>query len=718
MLKIEKIWNKIWNKKNEKYYVSFGLIIVSLILSITLYKVCLERLISGFKDIGTSFSYYFSFFFGSYEEVHPTVNDLPNIEIGDFLPFDLDVVIAKLKVYWSVFFDGDTFLGYLAFLFECFFYLLLYGSLLVPSLVLIVYIVFNGYTERHIEFKKRKGKANLFFSWIMIGIKASCDYIRKYVDFLKNHKGIFGILLTIWLVNTNMITIAAEALAWYFYWVSSFDYSSIGTQIVKLVFDLIIMLWTLPGILWAIIGYKIFDFIRVNRAYDELRHLEAKNRGFINTLPVGTLITGTMAAGKSKTGVDICLSLQNEFRDRMLNFLDRNMMRFPNFDFMAFEEDLKEAIKNREIINLATARRWVCIKHAEYDEDPMPDKLWGYDLRKYKNSYNNGLELIGIWKCLENYAQEYFVYTLTTSLIISNIAIRCDLDPVDKGFFLSFNMDFFKRDPAKVEEYSAYAHIIDFDLFRVTCQMNKENDIAGSFEFGIVFIDEFGKERQNMLELKEVKKNSVEANQKNDGFNPWVKVSRHGGTIEGFSLVRIVSAEQRPESLGADLRDLFCLLSIVGISERRSTLKFSILPDFFMSVVCPKYLKWYNKVKKYGNENVPLIKNLHRLVSCCYNYSEKRQNIFGYQREKLRRRMGDMSEEYEECVYYLMDMKIYAGRYWTDCLKGVFATRALEVGTSLYFMKTYQTSCATLDELKSQNSYFVNDVMKMYRSDL
>ncbi len=716
MKKIKEKWNQIWKKKNEKYFVSFGLIGFSLILCVTLYRVCLQRLITGIKDCGSSFVYYFSFITGNGRKViEPTVNHLPNVSIGDFLPFDLLEVQRKLGIFWSVFFDGDTFLGYLSFLLESLSKVIIFGSLIVPTVFLLGYLLVNQYTEQHIEVKQRKGRMNRFFSSVMIAIKASWDYIQKYIEFLKKHKGILGVLIVLWLINVNVMTIGFETIAWYFYWVSSFDFASIGTQLVKLTYDLIIMLWTLPGILWVVIGYKIFDVIRMKFAFEKLNHLESKNRGFDNSLPVATMICGTLAAGKTKTAVDIALSDQNEFRDRSLEMLDRNMMRFPNFNFMAYEASLKEAIAKEEIKNLYTARRYIRQKRFQFGRRPAPENIWGYDFRKYKKSYNNGLELIGVWKCLEFYAQEYFIYTMTTCLIISNIAIRSDLDPVDKGFFLSFNMDFFKRDPAKVKEYSAYSHIIDFDLFRIGCQMNKKNSIAGSFEFGVIVVSEIGKERQNTLELKEVKKNSTEANQKNDLFNAWLMTCRHAATVEGYSFIRFVCDDQRPTSWGAAARDICAVLNIKKTSDRRLTLRFCILPDFYMLVLIPKYFKWYNKVKKYGNENSPMVKNIHRVMGWLYAACERKLNVFSYYKETILREDGTLEGEGEECKYYLMPKKIYAGRYSTDCYKELFSNRVSEAGTSFYTIDTYKTACAMLEELKRQNSYFANDFIKMYQ---
>ena len=76
----------------------------------------------------------------------------------------------------------------------------------------------------------------------------------------------------------------------------------------------------------------------------------------------------------------------------------------------------------------------------------------------------------------------------------------------------------------------------------------ENNPRAGSFEFGVVGITEIGKERGNNLELKEIKKGTDEANQKNDLFNSWLKMCRHSATVDNFPFIKVFTDEQRPES--------------------------------------------------------------------------------------------------------------------------------------------------------------------------
>ena len=107
---------------------------------------------------------------------------------------------------------------------------------------------------------------------------------------------------------------------------------------------------------------------------------------------------------------------------------------------------------------------------------------------------------------------------------------------------------------------------MDFDSLRLGRKVIEENINADSFEFGVVVITEVGKERGNSIELSEKKKKDGTTNQKNDLFNSWLKMVRHSATVDNFPFVRVITDEQRPESWGADARDL---CEIVHIRESR-----------------------------------------------------------------------------------------------------------------------------------------------------
>ena len=86
--------------------------------------------------------------------------------------------------------------------------------------------------------------------------------------------------------------------------------------------------------------------------------------------------------------------------------------------------------------------------------------------------------------------------------------------------------------------------------------------MRGGFEFGVVAITEIGKERGNNLELQEKKK-------KDDLFNAWLKMCRHSATVDNFPFIKVFTDEQRPESWGADARDLCDIVNIASSSKQK-----------------------------------------------------------------------------------------------------------------------------------------------------
>ena len=134
-----------------------------------------------------------------------------------------------------------------------------------------------------------------------------------------------------------------------------------------------------------------------------------------------------------------------------------------------------------------------------------------------------------------------------------------------------------------------------------------------------------------------------------------------------------------------------------------------------MNVIVPKYFKWRKKVRQKGNLNVFTVQMLHRIMSAYYHSCEKKMLTYGYYVEIIGQESGTLEDsEIIRHEYYIMPKKIYAKRYATDCFKEGFAQKALEAGTSLYYMDTYTTYCAMLEELGKQNSYFANLFLNMY----
>ena len=67
-----------------------------------------------------------------------------------------------------------------------------------------------------------------------------------------------------------------------------------------------------------------------------------------------------------------------------------------------------------------------------------------------------------------------------------------------------------------------------------------------------------------------------------------------------------------------------------------------------------------------------------------------------------------MDGKTENKKYYLMSAKIYAQRFSTDCFSDYFNDMARRSYTGLADYLEYATEKASVEELRMQNSYFIN----------
>ena len=58
--------------------------------------------------------------------------------------------------------------------------------------------------------------------------------------------------------------------------------------------------------------------------------------------------------------------------------------------------------------------------------------------------------------------------------------------------------------------------------------------------------------------------------------------------------------------------------------------------------------------------------------------------------------------------YYLVNRKIYSNRFTTDCFADYFQDMAKKTNVGLMDYIEYATEKASVEELKMQNSYFIN----------
>lgn len=435
----------------------------------------------------------------------------------------------------------------------------------------------------------------------------------------------------------------------------------------------------------------------------------------------------------------MALSQEVMLRDKALDMLIQNDMKFQNFPWINFENAIKLAVSRHIVYNLATCRRYIHrLETFFYLSLSVTDArllrrikdhykrffgifyknyLFGYDYKRYGFEYDDGLKVESIWKVLETYSQLYFVYVMSSSLIISNYSIRTDNVMTEVGNFPLWDTDFFHRDSKTIDDVSRHSHILDFDTLRLGLKVVEDNVNADNFEFGIINITEIGKERGNVLELADKIKKAETANQKNDLFNSWLKMVRHSATIDNFPFVRVITDEQRPESWGLDARALCEIVSIKNAGEFKLAMPFFTFGELLYDFIFGKFVNAYLKYRYNRGDNILMMYLLKNFTAVVTHYYTRIYNQFGYCPLDIQVESGTQDGAIIEKKYYLSSKKIYSKRFSTDCFSDFFAEKALRSRVGLDDLREYATEKADMDELSEQNSYFVRDLVKTFKNN-
>lgn len=723
------------------HYIAFAASLGLVALAVFVFPKGIIRVKESVVDLWTSLVYYVAKLFDVNFNVVPTVN---NYSVVPFTPiFNLPDTWEEFVIlwgkYWQLWITKTNISDYLYRVGEIIGdisqFILLAG---VPLVLLLVMLFKRCLNKQNNDYNVDSKPLKVCRKIADFTYKPAMRWLRCFIEFLQEHDKYLKFWLLIWLYNFNVIVMGIELVAYYLYFVVSFDFLKIYRQVYKLFCDLSVSVAFLPVFVWVILGLWIFLHIRKKIALEVLKHHEAMNCGFINERSMANLIVGTTGKNKTLTSTDMILLQEKMYFEQALELMIKNDMKFPNFPWINLENYIKQSIKVHRVYNLATIRK--TIRHLrfcfeEYHTGDAKIKqhirrhlkrrykleyenlIFDYDFKRYGLWYDDKLKIVSIWKVIENYAQEYFIFTKRTSLIISNYSVRSDNILLDLGNLPMRDGDFYNRNSKMLDEISKYAHITDYNAMRLGRKVGDNDPKKDALEFGVIGNSEFGKERKNNLQLQEVRRKDEGTNQKNDGYNDWNKMKRHAATIEYFSFIKEFADEQRAESLGADVRDIYDVIHIKDGGKTKLALPFFFVEELFYSFFYDNFVKLYTQYRFVRGDNTLVMHVLKKAASKLQNYYSNTYNLYGYKKQRLGVECGTLDGEVLEKVYYLDFKRIYSDRYSTDCYAGFFETKALRSKLGIDDFETYRTTRATMDELKMQNSYFVADLINKQEND-
>lgn len=728
-------------KKNYMHGISTAITLIFLAMAVFIFPSGIIRIKESVIDIFWSAAYYIDVLFEAGWNIFPTVNDYSVVPLTPFwgIPETWEEFVELWNKYWEILFTKENFEAYGIAVGEFTEVFSRFVLVFIVPFILLFFLIFQRYITAENNKFNQDSKPLKFIKELECRISLPIkNWIKSYLDFLEREDKYVKIWLLIWLYNFNVFVIVFEFISFYLYFVTSFDIFNIYRQLYKLLCDLSVCMAFLPEWCWFIIGYIIFCYVRKNIGYGVLRHHEAMNCGFINERPIVTMTCGTMGKKKTTMITDMMLLQEKMFRDKALELLLENDLKFPNFPWCNLENFMRLGMKRHQLYSLATIKkhirhlRWCFETYLEADEDIRKvlrrhlrrryglyyeNCIFDYDYEKYGLTYDDNLKIIDIWSCIESYAQEYFIYVIKSSLIISNFSVRSDSIIIDSGNLPMRDNDFYKRNSKFIKDFSRYANIIDYNALRLGKKLGENDPKKDSFEFGVGGTTEVGKERKNNLQLQEIKKKDDVANQKNDGFNDWLKMIRHSATIDYVPFVKFFTDEQRPESWGADARDLCEIIHIRDSGETKLAMPFFALEELIYSLVYDKFVELYLQYRHVRADNTLPMYVFKKVVSMMQRYYKNTYNLFGYSKLRVQVESGTQDGQLDEKVYYLDNKRIYSDRFSTDCFSDFFVTKSLKSSIGIEDLDEYASSKATLDELKMQNSYFVADLVNKQEND-
>ena len=212
-----------------------------------------------------------------------------------------------------------------------------------------------------------------------------------------------------------------------------------------------------------------------------------------------------------------------------------------------------------------------------------------------------------------------------------------------------------------------------------------------------------------------MKATDEECNQKNDLFNVLLKMSRHACVIANRVFVKVFADLQRPDSLGADCREL----GEVTYIEDKSTIE-PVLPFFSLYHIFELLIDWcfspfrsvymeYRINRSDCTLPLYLFKNFEARLQ---HIKERTRNIFGSATLSLELQSGRMDGEPKKRKWYRMPKKIYSCRYSTDCQMAIFERRAENNFVGIDDLREYADDMANGEELIYQNSHMQIELLR------
>lgn len=134
--------------------------------------------------------------------------------------------------------------------------------------------------------------------------------------------------------------------------------------------------------------------------------------------------------------------------------------------------------------------------------------------------------------------------------------------------------------------------------------------------------------------------------------------------MDNFPFIKVFTDEQRPESWGADARELCDIVHICSSGEQRLALPFYTIEDMVTERAYNGFIRLYEKFRFARGDNTLLVHILKSITAWLWKRRERVYNRYGYGILGIEKERGTLEGKIDRKKYYLMNGKIYADRFF------------------------------------------------------
>ena len=170
--------------------------------------------------------------------------------------------------------------------------------------------------------------------------------------------------------------------------------------------------------------------------------------------------------------------------------------------------------------------------------------------------------------------------------------------------------------------------------------------------------------------------------------------------------------DQRPESLGADCRELAYINQIAESSSLKLAMPFFWVEELIHEWLYPKYKDYSEEYNFYSGKKTLRYYLYTKFMATLHNFYVRTYNRYGYYCLTINQQSGKMDGAPIEKHYYLCKKKVYSDTFATDCYGAYLADSTSRAGIdNLPYYADVVPSC---EEYDYQKSHLVENKLKNY----